>query len=195
MPQPPKSALVIIDMQNDFCPGGALAVPEGDKIVPALNKYIEIFSKEKLPVFATRDWHPEKTKHFASGGGTWHEHCVQNTEGAEFHPDLKISPGVVIISKGMEPQSDSYSCFEGYGPGGKSFPELLRELKIEELYIGGLAADYCVKASVLDALKNGFRVKLLADAIKGVDLKPGDSEKALQAMIRAGAQYYSENEC
>jgi len=183
-----KKVLVIIDVQNDFCPGGALAVTEGDKIIPALNKYIDAFSKAKCPVFATRDWHPNKTTHFASGGGKWPVHCVERTKGAAFHPDLKLPEGVIIISKGMDPKSDSYSCFQGYDSQGRDFLNILRELKIEELYIGGLATDYCVKASVCDALRNGFKVKLLIDAIKGVDLNPGDSEKAIDEMVSAGAE-------
>ncbi len=186
-----RKALVIIDVQNDFCPAGALAVPEGDKVVPALNKYIEIFFKEKNPIFATRDWHPKKTKHFASAGGVWPDHCVKGTKGAGFHPDLKVPQSAVIISKGMDPKSDSYSCFQGYDSKGRDFLTLLRKLKIEELYMGGLATDYCVKASVLDALKNGFKVKLLIDAIKGVDIKHGDSEKAIEEMIMAGAEKFS----
>lgn len=187
---PRYAALILIDVQNDFCPGGALAVPEGDRVVPVLNNYIEMFSKKNLPLFATRDWHPEHTSHFASGGGRWPGHCVQGTKGAEFHPGLKLPEDAVIISKGMDPRSDSYSCFQGYSPDGKDFLTLLREFKIEELYIGGLATDYCVKASILDALKNGFRVKLLADAIRGVDINPGDSDKAIEGMICAGAEYY-----
>lgn len=183
-----KKALLIIDVQNDFCPGGALAVPDGDKIIKVLNKYIEIFLKKGWHILATRDWHPEKTTHFASGGGKWPIHCVQHTKGAEFHPELKLPDGAIIISKGMDPRSDSYSCFQGYDSKGRDFLSVLRDLKIKELYTGGLATDYCVRASVLDGIKNGFKVILLMDAIKGVDIVPCDSERAVQEMVRSGAR-------
>lgn len=183
-----KKALLIIDIQNDFCPGGALAVPDGDKIIPFLNNYIKIFLKKGQPIFVSRDWHPGKTSHFLSGGGKWPGHCVQGTKGAEFRPGLKLPQSAIILSKGMAPDSDSYSCFDAYDSEGRDFLSLLKEMDIEELYVGGLATDYCVRSSVLDALKNGFKVNLLVDAIKGVDLKPGDSEKAVREMIKAGAR-------
>lgn len=183
-----KEALLIVDVQNDFCPGGALAVPDGDKIIPYLNKYIKIFSQKKLPIFASRDWHPKKTKHFKKFGGVWPVHCVQNTKGAKFHPKLKLSKEAIILSKGMDPQIDSYSAFQADDQNGMSFINLLKVLGIEELYIAGLATDYCIKSSAIDALRNGFKVKLLMDAIKGVDLKPGDSQDAIREMSQNGAQ-------
>ncbi|MCM8792549.1 MAG: isochorismatase family protein, partial [Candidatus Omnitrophica bacterium] len=108
-----KKALLIVDLQNDFCPGGRLAVPRGDKIVPIINKYIKLFSKNKLPIFASRDWHPKRTTHFKKFGGLWPVHCVQNTKGAQFHPKLRLPQETIIISKGMSPQKDSYSAFDG----------------------------------------------------------------------------------
>jgi nicotinamidase/pyrazinamidase len=183
-----KKALLIVDVQNDFCPEGALAVPEGDKIVPVVNKYINIFKKKKLPIFASRDWHPIKSKHFKDFGGLWPVHCIHNSKGAAFHPQLKLPKQAVILNKGMDPEKDSYSVFQAEDNKGMSFTNLLKIPGIKELYIGGLATDYCVKFSVIDALKNGFKVKLLLDAIKGVNLKANDSEKAIKAMVKTGAK-------
>ncbi len=181
-----EKALLIIDVQNDFCPGGALAVPEGDKIVPVLNRYIELFLSKGLPIFVSRDWHPEKTKHFKDFGGLWPKHCIQKTRGAEFHPGLKLPDKIIILSKGMDPEKDSYSVFQGADSQGKSFLNLLSFMGIIELYVGGLATDYCVKESVLDALKNGFKVKLLMDAIKGVNEE--SSREAIKQMVARGAE-------
>lgn len=183
-----KKALLIVDLQNDFCPRGALAVKEGDRIVPAVNKYIKFFAKSKLPIFLSRDWHPAHTKHFKRYGGEWPMHCVQNTKGARFHPDLKFPKEAVILSKGMNPDKDSYSAFHGVDSNGTEFLNLLKLFGVNELFIGGLATDYCVKWSVLDALKFGFRVKLLIDAVKGVNISPKDSEDAVKEMIAGGAR-------
>lgn len=184
----PKKALLIVDVQNDFCPGGALAVPEGDKIVPILNKYMMIFSRKKWPIFASRDWHPQETKHFKQFGGLWPEHCIQNTKGAGFHPDLRLPQETIILSKGIDPDKDSYSAFQAVDSKGTEFFELLKISGINELFIGGLATDYCVKSSVLDALKLGFKVKLLIDSIKGVNIKSKDSEEAIEEMVSCGAE-------
>jgi len=183
-----KKALLIVDVQNDFCPGGTLAVPEGDRIISILNKYTKIFSREKLPIFASRDWHPKDSKHFKKFGGVWPKHCIQNTRGARFHPHLRLPKETVILSKGMDPDKDSYSAFQAVDTSGTEFLELLKTQGIDELFVGGLATDYCVKSSVLDALKLGFRVKLLIDAIKGVNIKPQDSEDAMKEMVSAGAE-------
>ncbi|OGX20721.1 MAG: nicotinamidase [Omnitrophica WOR_2 bacterium RBG_13_44_8] len=183
-----KKALLIVDVQNDFCPGGALGIPEGDKIVPKINKYIKIFSKKKLPVFVSRDWHPVMTKHFRDFGGAWPVHCIRNTKGAQFHPKLRLPKGAVLLYKGMDPQKDSYSAFQAEDIRGINLGKLLKLSGIEELYIGGLATDYCVKSSALDVLKNGFKVRLLMDAIRGVNFKPDDSEKAIREMVRKGAK-------
>lgn len=183
-----KKALLIVDVQNDFCPGGTLAVPEGDKIIPTLNKYIKIFSERKLPIFASRDWHPKKTNHFKKFGGVWPVHCVQNTKGAQFHPKLKLPQEAIILYKGMDPEEDSYSAFQARDRNGMDFLNLLKYLGVEQLYVGGLATDYCVKSSVIDALKNGFKVRLLMDAIKGVNFKPRDSEEAIKEMVKNGAK-------
>lgn len=190
----PKEALLIVDVQNDFCPGGALPVPEGDKVVPVLNQYIEKFKRLGLPVFASRDWHPPVTRHFKEYGGLWPPHCVQGTKGAEFHPDLKLPPDTVIITKGDDPNQDAYSAFQGRAPDGHDLATELKKMGVERLYIGGLATDYCVRASTLDALKNGFKVTLLLDAVRGVDVNPGDSERAIEEMKKAGAETATLNE-
>ena len=181
-------ALLIVDVQNDFCPDGKLAVPEGDAIVPMLNKYISIFSRNKWPVFASRDWHPKKTVHFKDFGGQWPEHCIQDTSGAKFHPLLRLPEDAIILSGGMHPDEDGYSAFQAVDSGGNEFTHLLNTFSIKELFVGGLATDYCVKWSVLDALKFGFNVLLLADAIIGVVLKPKDSEAAIEEMVSLGAK-------
>jgi nicotinamidase/pyrazinamidase len=183
-----KKALLAVDIQNDFCPGGALGIAAGDKIIPFVDKYIKIFSQNKLPVFISRDWHPAKTTHFKKFGGVWPRHCIQNTRGAGFHPKLKIPPEAIIISKGMNPEEDSYSAFQARDTNGQSLRDLLKNFGIEEIYIAGLATDYCVKYSAIDALKSGFRVKVLKDAIAGVNLKPADSKEALAQMKTMGAK-------
>jgi nicotinamidase/pyrazinamidase len=181
-------ALVIVDVQNDFCPGGALAVADGDRVVPALNRYIERFAGAGLPVFATRDWHPEKTKHFKAYGGIWPAHCIQGSRGAEFRADLRLAPDAVIVSKGAAADEESYSGFDGRDVRGAVLGELLRARGVKRIFVGGLATDYCVKHTVLDGLKQGFRVVVLADAARAVNLQPGDGERALDEMARSGAE-------
>jgi len=182
-----KAALVIVDVQNDFCPGGSLAVAEGDKVVAVLNRHIEKFFSAGLPIFATRDWHPANTRHFNTGGGQWPPHCVQDTEGGRFHPALALPKSAVIVSKGVSADADSYSGFEATDAAGAGLAERLRGLGVERIFVGGLATDYCVKFTVLDGLKEGFKVTLLEDAVRGVNLRPDDSERAIEEMVRAGA--------
>ncbi|MFQ5441831.1 MAG: nicotinamidase, partial [Thermodesulfobacteriota bacterium] len=181
-----RVALVIVDVQNDFCPGGALAVPYGDSIVPIVNLYIDIFKEEDMPIYATRDYHPEKTVHFKEYGGIWPPHCIRETAGARLHPDLKLPQDAVIITKGTDPDEDSYSAFQGRDRQGRPFKEVLTAAGVKNLYVGGLATDYCVKATVLDGLREGFNAFLLVDAIKGVDLNEGDSERAVEEMKEKG---------
>ena len=178
-----KKALLVVDVQNDFCPGGSLAVAGGDEVVPALNRLMKQFLDRNEPVFKTRDWHPAKTKHFAAYGGAWPIHCVQGTRGAEFHPDLLDDPRIKIISKGMNESADGYSGFDG-----TNLAQLLREQDIKEVWVGGLATDYCVKHTVLDALREGFRVKALADAMRPVNINPNDGAQAIEEMRNAGAE-------
>jgi len=186
-----KDALLIVDVQDDFCPGGALAVADGDRVVPALNRYIERFQKSRLPIFATRDWHPEMTRHFKAYGGLWLPHCIQGTKGAEFRADLHLAPDAVVVSKGMGADEDGYSGFDGRNEKGTALAELLRAQGVGRLFVGGLATDYCVKHTVLDGLKQGFHVVLLEDAVRAVNLLPGDGARAMEAMARAGAEKIS----
>jgi nicotinamidase/pyrazinamidase len=180
-------ALLFVDVQNDFCPGGSLAVRDGDRVVPVLNRYTQQFREQGLPVFASRDWHPPTTKHFQVYGGTWPVHCVQDTFGAAFHQALDLK-GVRIISKGMNPDLDSYSAFQGFDNEGAAFADVLRRLGVTELYVGGLATDYCVKASAIDAKQNGLTVKLLLEGSRAVELKPGDAARAIEEMRGAGVE-------
>ena len=177
-----KRALLVVDVQNDFCPGGSLAVAHGDEVVAPLNKLIQEFLERGEPVFKSRDWHPKETKHFAAYGGTWPVHCVQDTQGAEFHPDLIDDIHIRTISKGLG-DKDSYSAFDG-----TDLALQLRRLGVEEVWVGGLATDYCVKNTVLDALKEGFHVKALTDAMRAVELEPGDGERAIEEMRAAGVE-------
>jgi nicotinamidase/pyrazinamidase len=183
----PKQALIVVDVQNDFCPGGTLAVPHGDEVVPPLNELIDEFLEQGDPVYKSRDWHPAKTKHFADYGGTWPVHCVQNTTGAEFHPALRNDPRINVISKGLG-DKDCYSAFDE-----TDLAERLRQQHVEEVIVGGLATDYCVKNTVLDALKKGFKVKALTNAMRAVELQPGDGDRAIEEMRAAGAEIASTN--
>ena len=184
----PAKALLIVDVQNDFCPGGALAVPNGDQVVRPLKELAEGFARCGFPVFASQDWHPAKTSHFQDFGGIWPVHCVRQSWGAAFHPELHLPQNTVILSKGAEPDTDGYSAFAGQDGQGRSLQELLTSLEVQHLFIGGLATDYCVRATVLDALQQGFAVTVLEDCIAGVDVQPGDSARALEEMNRAGAR-------
>src|SRR5256714_4838962 len=178
-----KKALIVVDVQNDFCPDGPLAVAHGDEVVAPLNKLMKEFLDRGEPVYKTRDWHPEKTKHFAAYGGIWPVHCVQGTRGAEFHPDLLDDPRITIISKGIDESADGYSGFDG-----TSLAQLLREDRIAEVWVGGLATDYCVKHTVLDALREGFKVNALAHAMRAVNVNPHDGAQAINEMRDAGAE-------
>jgi len=181
-----KKALMIVDVQNDFCPGGALGVQDGDRVVPVLNRYIEKFAQAGLPILVTRDWHPPRTTHFNTAGGLWPPHCVQGSKGAEFHPGLNITSDAIVLSKGMAVDEDSYSGFDAVDSRGVVLKDVLRQSGIERIYVGGLATDYCVKETVLDGLRQGFQVVLLQDGICGVNLQPEDSDQAIDAMIEAG---------
>lgn len=183
-----RSALLVVDVQKDFCPGGALPVPDGDRVVSVLNQYITEASARGWAVYASRDWHPLVTRHFQPHGGQWPPHCVQNTEGASFHEHLQLPSSTIVISKGQDPDTPGYSALQGYTPEGKSLLDDLRKRRIEHLFVGGLATDYCVKHSVLDLLGAGLAVTVLGDAIAGVDVQPGDSARALAGMRNAGAE-------
>ena len=172
-----RAALVIIDVQNDFTAGGALEVPGGNEVIEPLNRLARMYDI----VFATRDWHPPDHHSFESEGGPWPVHCVQGTEGAQLHPDLDRSGLDEVIDKGQERGLDGYSAFENTG-----FEQRLRELGIDSLTVGGLAANICVRSTALDARSRGFEVKLATDATRGVDIENGDTERAIAEMQAAG---------
>ena len=178
-----RKALIVVDVQNDFCPGGSLAVANGDEVVAPLNELAKEFLARSEPVFKTRDWHPPRTKHFAAYGGTWPIHCVQDTRGAEFHADLIDDPRITIISKGTDESADGYSGFDG-----TNLAQLLREKGVAEVWVGGLATDYCVKHTVLDARREGFEVKALADAMRSVNVNSNDGASAIEEMKASGAE-------
>jgi len=195
-----NAALIIVDVQNDFCPGGALAVPYGDEVVAPINRLIRRFFENKLSIFASRDWHPEITTHFNTYGGIWPPHCVRGTEGADFHKKLLLPYSSIIVSKGIGADENAYSAFDGdmavfadfdplrgwHDSLSFRFEEILQHLEVGALYVCGLATDYCVKATVLDALKLGFKVYLLEDACRAVNLKPTDGADAIKEMKVAG---------
>ena len=178
-----RDALLAEDVQNDFLPGGKLAVDAGDAVVPTLNRYLGLAEKLGLPVYASRDWHPREHCSFAAQGGPWPEHCVAGSPGAQFAPGFNLPRDAIVIDKAMNPQLEAYSSFEG-----TELAALLRRAGVRRLLIGGLATDYCVLNTVRDALANGFEVLLLRDAIKAVNVNPEDGARAENEMQRLGAQ-------
>ena len=178
-----KYAVLGVDIQNDFCPGGSLAVAEGDKVITPMNQVLQAILRVGGQSFLSRDWHPEGSTHFQN----WPVHCVANTDGAKFHPRLDTQ-GSTIISKGMGMTDDAYSAFDGETEDSQKLAKLLTACKV--LIVGGLATDYCVKASVIDASKiPNLQVLVLLDAVKAVNLRPGDAVNALYAMEDAGARF------
>lgn len=175
-------ALVLVDVQCDFLPGGRLAVPDGDAVVPLLKTWIERFVAAGLPVAATRDWHPPDHCSFVSQGGPWPQHCVIDTPGAAFAPGLRLPVGTTIVSKGTRHDEIGYSEFEGSG-----LHRQLQQLGVRRVFVGGLATDYCVLNTVLDAIRLGYEVVLLTDCIRPVECQPGDGERAISRMLAAGA--------
>lgn len=178
-----KKALLIVDVQNDFCPGGALAVKDGDKVVPVINGIIDKFDL----VLASKDWHPVDSVHFEK----WPVHCVQNTYGADFHPDLQTDKIDRVLLKGTQNKDDGYSAFEATNI---SLADFLREEGVTDLYVCGLATDYCVKATALDACKLGFRTYVITDAVAAVNLNPGDDKKALEEISSQGCILVNSSE-
>ena len=176
-----EACVLAVDVQNDFCPGGNLAVKNGDEVVSPINRMFMLANELEWKKAASRDWHPADTKHF----DIWPAHCVQDTPGAKFEDRLNLS-GVTVFSKGMSEKDDGYSPFEGVDQEGKTLDQFLGNAK--RIYIGGLATDYCVRAAVLDAIKREYEVYLLLDAIRAVDVNTGDGEKAIAEMRKAGAK-------
>lgn len=181
-------ALIVVDVQNDFCPGGTLAVPEGDRVVPVLNEYMERATRAGVRVYASRDWHPAATAHFASGGGPWPAHCVQGTAGAAFHPDLRLPASAAIVTKGTGATDDGYSAFEGRLADGRALADDLRAHGVTTVFVGGLATDYCVLQTALSARREAFDTVWLSDASRPVELRPGDGQRAVAAMTAAGVR-------
>jgi nicotinamidase/pyrazinamidase len=175
-------ALVVVDVQKDFLPGGSLAVNGGDDVIPTINAYVEAFQALHLPVVFTRDWHPADHCSFRASGGPWPAHCVRDSEGASWGQGLRVPVEANIISKGMRQEVDAYSGFSG-----TSLAELLNDLHAQRVFIGGLATDYCVRATAIDACAAGFETVVLRDAIRAVNASSGDGEKALREMIEHGA--------
>ena len=178
----PGDALLVIDMQRDFLPGGALVVRGADEIVPLVNQYVQYFVQHGRPIYATRDWHPARHCSFAPGGA-WPAHCIAGTAGAALARDLVLSPGAIIVSKAQEEDRDAYSGF-----AGTTLERHLRAAGIRRLFVAGLATDYCVLHSVEDALALGLAVVLLLDAVRAVELKPGDGAAAIARMRTLGAR-------
>ena len=187
----PGTALIVVDVQNDFAdPAGGLAVRGGDLVIPAIDREIEMAANNGAIVVATQDWHPPSTPHFAKDGGIWPVHCVADTWGAELHPDLALPQDAPRVRKGVNGE-DGYSGFTMRDPVsgetiGTGLEGLLRDADIDSVVVTGLATDYCVKATAIDAAALGFQTSVLTDAIAAVDLEPGDGERALEAMDAAG---------
>jgi nicotinamidase/pyrazinamidase len=180
-------ALLVTDIQIDFLPGGALPVEGGDEIITVINHYIRHFDNKKSHIMASRDWHPPNHISFKEQGGPWPPHCVQGTRGAQFSPDLKLPPHTNIISKATDPKREAYSAFDGTNLADK-----LHQFGARRLFIAGLATDYCVVNTVLDACKLGFDAIVLMDATLGINAKPGDVDRAIEVMIKSGATQATE---
>jgi nicotinamidase/pyrazinamidase len=177
------NALLIIDVQNDFCPGGALAAPKGDKVVPVINKLMNKFDL----VLATKDWHPSDTVHF----NKWPKHCIQGTKGAEFHPDLHHQSISKVFVKGTRNIDDGYSAFEATN---ENLVDFLKKNGVDTVYVTGLAIEYCVKSTVLDALRNHFKVFVIKDAVEGIYQHENDVKNAFEEMENAGAELITSTE-
>jgi nicotinamidase/pyrazinamidase len=175
-------ALIVVDVQNDFLPGGNLAVPHGDEVTPALNRYLALFEAKGLPIYFTRDWHPANHCSFRQQGGPWPPHCIAESFGAQFAPDLKRPAHATVISKATRADKDAYSGFEGTDLDAR-----LKSQGVKRVFVGGLATDYCVLNTVRDARRHGYQVALLEDAVRAVNVHPDDGLKALEEMQGLGA--------
>jgi nicotinamidase/pyrazinamidase len=175
-------ALIVVDVQKDFCPGGALPIENGDLVVPVLNRWIDAAAENGIPVYFSRDWHPVDHISFKNRGGPWPPHCIQDSDGADFHPDLKLPKSPVIVTKGVRFDQDQNSAFDQTG-----LAQRLREEGVKRLFVGGLAEDVCVLATVVDGIKEGFDVTLIFDATRPVSASGG--AKALKKMRDAGTHF------
>ncbi len=184
-----SDALIIVDVQNDFCPGGSLAVEGGDEVATKLSGVATHFRVKGARIFATQDWHPENHSSFKDNGGPWPPHCVAGSNGAELHENLSLPIGTSIVRKGSDPEVDAYSGFLD-----SNLEEQLRRTEVTRVFVGGLATDYCVLNTVLDARSLGFEVTLITDAIAAVNVEKGDGDKAVEKMQSAGAESASVDE-
>lgn len=175
-------ALLIVDLQNDFLPGGALAVPRGDLVIAPINALIDLYHERGLPIYASRDWHPEDHCSFTAQGGPWPPHCVAATEGALFSEALQLPEEAIVISKALTAAQDAYSAFNGTGLARSMLAD-----GITRLAVCGLATDYCVLNTVLDGIEAGFEVLLALEATRAVEVKPGDGDRAIAGMLAKGA--------
>ena len=185
----PADALIIVDLQNDFLPGGSLGVPQGDEVVAPIQQLIDLYQAHGLPIYASRDWHPDNHCSFAARGGPWPPHCVAGTRGAAFSEAMQLPPDTVVVSKADTADVDAYSAFNGTG-----LAEQLRARGVRRVLVCGLATDYCVLNTVLDARANDFAVLIVPEAMRAVDVKPGDGERAIAAMAGRGAVAVGVNE-
>jgi nicotinamidase/pyrazinamidase len=177
-------ALMIVDVQRDFLPGGSLAVPLGDKVIGPINRLLELFAARRLPLFASRDWHPPDHCSFRDRGGPWPSHCVAGSVGAAFAEGLRLPTQACVVSKATLAETDSYSAF-----GGTDLGQRLREAGMKRLFVVGLATDYCVLQTAIDALAAGFAVVVVRDAVAAVDAQPGDGDRAIERMRGLGARF------
>ena len=189
MPIMPASALLIVDMQKDFCAGGALPVSRANQLIPVLNLYVDVFLQASQRIYAARVWHPTHSRKFLTAGGPWPVHAVRQTDGAGFHPELKLPEDALVISKGQGEHDTGYSCFEGTTESGVTFLEVLKRDTVEELFVGGVMTDYSIRATVLDARARRVTVTVLLDAIRGLQQHADDVEDALREMEFAGAGF------
>ena len=178
----PGDALLVVDVQHDFLPGGRLAVRDGARVLAPLNRCLALFEARGLPVFATRDWHPSDHCSFRAQGGTWPDHCIAGSAGAAFPEELHLPADVRIVSKATRADEEAYSAF-----AGTDLKQRLHDASVTRLFVGGLATDYCVLQSVRDARQSGFEVVVLRDAIAAVDAAPGDGERAVEQLVQQGA--------
>jgi nicotinamidase/pyrazinamidase len=182
-------ALIVTDVQYDFLPGGALGVEGGDRVIPVINRLMPLFEH----VVFSRDWHPEDHVSFSRDpefvDKSWPEHCVRGTHGAEFHEDLEKPERAMVVSKATDPEKEAYSCFQETG-----LADELRDRGVERVFVTGLATDYCVKWTAQDALKNGFDVVVVSDAVAGIDVPEGNVERAVSELKRQGAVFVDSSE-
>lgn len=181
-----KQALIVVDFQNDFCEGGALAVTGAKALIPFVNEMILEFKKKGLPVFFTLDWHPENHCSFKNNGGIWPDHCVQNSKGAEIHSDIS-NLGQELV-KGFEADKDSYSAFGATDALGNPLDSLLKSHQVSDVVVVGLALDYCVKATALDAKKHGYNTKVFLKGTCAVNVNPGDDKAAINDLAKSGVE-------